>query len=147
MLVETLLQWEAWLKSDEMAKSDVKKTEKKHRYVMWLIKKVSKMVKGMGPKIIKYHAIMHMALDIIHYGVPMVYITGDCETGHKPIKVAAKLTQKKEETFDEQTGIRLNETHLLDLAEEEMEVRKTFWNYLKSVGNKLKDYVVHDITM
>jgi hypothetical protein len=69
-----------------------------------------------------------MAQDMIHYGVPMNYDTGDMEAGHKPVKVAAKLTQKKEETFDEQTGKRLGETHLIDMALEEIQGRK-LWNY------------------
>jgi len=127
-LIETLLQWEVWLKSDEMRKTDVERAETKHRYIMALIKKVGNRVKGMGLKLLKFHAIMHMAQDMIHYGVPMNYDTGDMEAGHKPVKVAAKLTQKKEETFDEQTGKRLGETHLIDMALEEIQGRK-LWNY------------------
>ena len=42
------------------------------------------------------------------------------EEGHKPIKTAARLTQKKKDTFDEQTAIRLKEMHLLKLAEQEI---------------------------
>jgi hypothetical protein len=50
MLIETLLQWETWLKSDRMEKSDVESAEYKHRYIMLLIKKIGKRAKGMGLK-------------------------------------------------------------------------------------------------
>jgi hypothetical protein len=44
MLVETLLEWEAWLKSDQMELKHVKAAKQKHRYIMYLIKKVAKHV-------------------------------------------------------------------------------------------------------
>ena len=40
-LVETLLQWERWLRSDTMEKSHVKKARDKHRYIMYLMKSVA----------------------------------------------------------------------------------------------------------
>jgi hypothetical protein len=39
-LVETLLMWVQWLKSDEMPKILVKRSKKKHQFLMYLIKKV-----------------------------------------------------------------------------------------------------------
>lgn len=120
LLIETLLQWESWLKSDEMQCSDVEKAKNKHRYIMYLIKKVGKRVKGMGLKITKYHAIMHMVEDIVNFGVPMNYDTGFREMGHKPIIADAKRTQKKEETFIYQVGNRVNEAHLLSLAKADL---------------------------
>lgn len=129
LLVETLLQWEAWLKSDKMSKSDVRRSEIKHRYIMYLIRKVSKRMKGMGLKIMKYHGISHMAQDIENFGVPMEYDTGSNESGHKPTKAAAKLTQKRPETFDEQLAERLVETFLLELATEELLRGNKIWNY------------------
>jgi hypothetical protein len=35
-LVETLLMWVQWLKSDEMPKKLVKRSEKKHQFLMYL---------------------------------------------------------------------------------------------------------------
>jgi hypothetical protein len=128
MLIETLLQWETWLKSDRMEKSDVEKAEYKHRYIMFLIKKIGKRAKGMGLKTTKFHAIMHMAEDILNFGVPNNFDTGANESGHKPTKTAAKLTQQQFETFEEQTNTRLTEVHCLDLAAEEMEGRR-LWDY------------------
>lgn len=129
MLVETLLQWEAWLKSDRMKKNHVEASERKHRYIMYLIKKVGARTKGMGLKIVKFHALMHITADILANGVPMVADTGADESGHKPTKTAAKLTQKREETFDFQTDTRLDEVHQLYMSEEEMAGR-ALWNYL-----------------
>jgi hypothetical protein len=119
-LVETLLQWERWLRSPVMEKKHVKKARDKHRYIMYLMKKVAKRTEGMGLKLQKYHQIIHMADDILNFGVPLEVDTGSNESGHKSTKVAAKLTQKNEETFDKQTAIRLEETHLLEMAYLEM---------------------------
>lgn len=128
MLIESLLQWEQWLKSDEMTVSDVKRSERKHRYIMYLLKKVGKRVKGMGLKLTKFHAITHLSQDILNFGVPLEVDTGSNESGHKPVKTAAKLTQKRPDTFDEQVGQRNNEVHLIEIASEELQGRK-IWNY------------------
>lgn len=129
MLVETVLMWEEWLKSDVMAKKDVHRARRKHLYIMYLMRKVGNRTKGMGLKIMKFHAIMHMAQDIIHFGVPMNFDTGSDESGHKPSKTAAKVTQKRKETFDEQVGIRLTEVETLCLAREEFTNRRPLWQY------------------
>lgn len=127
-LIETLLQWEEWLKSDVMAISDVQSASHKHRYIMYKLRKVANRTTGMGLKIVKYHAIIHMADDIMNFGVPMNFDSGAPESGHKGAKTAAKLTQKKEDTFDEQTSERLMEMQLLSHAQEEMNGRK-LWYY------------------
>ena len=128
LLVETLLQWEMWLKSDTMTRKHVELAQHKHRNVMYFVKKVGRRVEGMGLKISKFHGISHMADDILQYGVPMEFDTGSNESGHKATKVAARLTQKKAETFDLQTSIRLEEVHLLEMAEQELEGRN-LWDY------------------
>jgi hypothetical protein len=120
MLVETLLQWERWLRSDSMEKKHVKKAEKIHKYIMYLLKKVAKREKGMSFKLTKFHGIVHIASDILNFGVPLEVDTGFNESGHKATKVAAKLTQRNEKTFDKQVAIRLEEVHLLELAKSEM---------------------------
>ena len=120
MLIETLLQWEMWLKSPKMKKNHVQKAKEKHKVIVHLIKKIGKRVEGMGPKIFKCHAILHVADDILNFGVPLEFDTGSNEKGHKPTKLSAKLMQKNMETFDQQTVTRLEELHLLDLACEEL---------------------------
>lgn len=128
LLLDTLLQWEAWLKSDEMVRRDVERSFEKHRHLMHLYKRVVRRKEGMGMKIFKFHAIMHMSQDIINFGVPSVYDTGPMESGHKPTKKAAKVTQKNEDTFEKQTSQRLLETHVLELAGQEIAGRP-LWKY------------------
>ena len=106
LLVELLLQWEAYLNQDKMKRSDVMRLGKKQRYIMYIMACVAKRTKGMGLKIMKYHAIVHMVQDMILYGVPTEFDTGSNESHHKPTKFAAKLTQRKESTFNIQ-AVRL----------------------------------------
>jgi hypothetical protein len=116
MLVEMLLMWELWLKSDKIALSHLKRAQHKHWYLMYLIRKVGNRRSGMGLKIVKFHAITHMADDIINFGVPKTFNTESDESAHKPAKEAAKVTQKRKETFDFQVAKRLTEVHPLELA-------------------------------
>ena len=99
LLIDTLLQWEQWLKSDQMEIDHVKKLELKHRYLMCVMKKVGCRVQGMGLKISKFHSIIHLTNDILNFGVPLEVDTGSNESGHKVEKTAAKLMQKKKEFF------------------------------------------------
>ena len=128
MVIETLLQWEVWMKKDKLMKKHVRAARQKHRYIMYLIKKVASRKKGMGLKITKFHAILHIADDILNFGVPMEVDTGSNETGHKPTKTAAKLTQKQRKTFEIQTATRLEEVHLLELAKQEG-MGRPLWDY------------------
>jgi len=130
VLVETLLQWEEWLKSEQMATKDVRRAKEKHLYIMYLLRVVANRTKGMGLKIMKFHGIMHMVQDIINFGVPLNFDTGSDEANHKPSKTAAKVTQKRKETFDEQVCQRLAEVEVLDLASHEIANGGTKWSYL-----------------
>ena len=67
-------------------------------------------------KLTKFHGVVHMANDILNFGIPFEVDTGSNESGHKPTKTAARLTPKNKETFDHQTAICLEEMHHLDLA-------------------------------
>ena len=128
LLLETLLQWEVWLKSDQMEVEHVKRAERKHRFIMYLFRKVGNRSSGMGLKLSKFHAIVHMSEDILNFGVPMEFDTGSNESGHKATKKAAKLTQRCEATFDSQTAKRLHEMHLLEMAEQEL-AGNVAWKY------------------
>jgi len=130
-LLETLLMWHAWLASDNISKSDALKAENKHRYIMYLIRRTApRDDNGMGWKIFKYHAITHYSTDIINFGVPSIYDTESEESHHKGSKQAAELTQKIKHTFDKQISARLRETHVLDLAMEEMTTGRAPFDYL-----------------
>jgi hypothetical protein len=123
MLLETLLQWVEWLNSTTMPLKDVQRCPKKHQYIMQLIKKISPREDGMGLKTTKFHCILHMVEDMLAYGVPLEVDTSFNEMHHKPSKMAAGLTQKDKSKFEQQIHNRIEETHLLALAEEEIEGR------------------------
>jgi hypothetical protein len=128
MLVDTLLQWEAYLKSGQMYRKHVERLHKKHQWLLHMLKFVGARRKGMGFKLVKFHAILHLSEDICMYGVPMNVDTGSNESHHKRTKVAAKLTQKDPTKFEEQTCNRLDDLHVLDLTLLEMEGR-ALWDY------------------
>jgi hypothetical protein len=128
-LVETLLMWEVWLKCDQIAKRHVKRAEKKHRFIMYLLQKTANRQAGMGLKLTKFYTIVHMATDTLHFGMPMCFDMGSNKAGHKPMKKAANVTQKRKDLFDEQVGQRMAEVHALDLAHEEMPNGRLLWEY------------------
>ena len=131
MLLETMLQWESFLKLEVMQKKHVRKLKDKHRYVMYLMKKVLRRTKGMGFDVMKFHGILHLAEGILNDGVPNCVDTGHNESHHKPTKYYSKLTQKNVKTFEKQTAQREDEFHLIDLAMLEME-GKAGWDYLEA---------------
>ena len=129
LLVETLIEWEAFLKLDRMEGKHVKRLKKKHTFIMFLLKKICKRTAGMGLKIVKFHGILHLIEDIIAYGVPMNVDTGSVESHHKKTKVAAKMTQRNVTVFEEQTALRLVEFHLIELGMAELN-GKVMYEYL-----------------
>ena len=129
LLVELLLEWEAFLCLKRMKKSHVKRLAKKHRYIMYIMKNVAKRSEGMGLKIMKFHAIIHLVEDMILYGTPSEFDTGSNESHHKPTKVAAKLTQRKEATFNAQTAQRITEFLVIELAMLEVDDHDLVWEY------------------
>jgi len=84
MFVELLLQWEAYLCEDQMKVTHVKRLDRKMRYLMYLMTNVADRKKGMGLKLMKFHAIMHLFHDILQFGVPKDMDTGSNESHHKP---------------------------------------------------------------
>lgn len=133
LLVELLLEWEAFLCMKQMNRKDVKRLAKKHVFIMYIIKNVARRSKGMGLKLMKFHAIIHLINDMLLYGVPMEFDTGSNESHHKGSKYAAKLTQRKEETFNSQTAKRLIEFLCIELAVEEVEFERKVWTYFDEV--------------
>ena len=129
LLVETLLQWEEYMKEPLMERKHLRKLRDKQKFVMYLIKRIARREKGMGLKIVKFHAMLHMVDDIFMYGVPRGLDTGANESHHKITKVAAKLTNRNHATFEKFTAQRLWEFLLLDLAQQEMDGRP-LWEYL-----------------
>ena len=121
LLVESLLEWEAYLCEPKMRVADVKRLDHKNRFIMYLFAKICRRTEGMGLKVFKFHAIIHMARDILLYGVPKEHDTGSNESGHKVTKVAAK---KNLLTFELQTATRLIEFLLVEWAMAEINGRR-----------------------
>lgn len=136
ILLETLLMWEMWLKSEQISTHHITRAQQKHRFIMYLIRQVANRRAGMRFKIVKFHAIVHMADDILRFGVPMNFDTGSDESGHKVTKTAAVHTQKRREIFDEQVGRRISEVHALRLAFEEIDHGRSIWNYHRESRRK-----------
>lgn len=120
LLVELLLEWEAYLSQPTMKKAHVSKLGMKHRYIMYIMKRVAKRTKGMGLNLMKFHAIIHLMEDIKVNGVPLEFDTSANESHHKPVKYAAQLTQRNQETFIYQVAVRMWEFQILDIALEEI---------------------------
>jgi hypothetical protein len=129
LLIELMLEWEAYLNEPRMYVKDVKRLKKKHRYIMYIMRKVAQRNAGMGLKLLKFHMILHIWEDILQYGVPLEFDTSANESMHKPAKQASRMTQKAHDTFNFQTATRLCEFELLDLALEEIENGRCIWHY------------------
>jgi hypothetical protein len=114
-----------------MELNHVKRLKRKHRYLLFLLKRVANRQEGMGFKVVKFHSVLHLAQDIMMFGVPMNVDTGSNESHHKTTKIAAKLTQKDIRTFEQQTSNRLDDFHVLNLAMEEIK-GNPLWSYLDS---------------
>ena len=85
----------------------------------------------MGLKLMKFHAILHLVQDMLLFGTPSEMDTGSNESHNKTSKCAAKLTQRKEATFNLQTAQRMTEFLVLDLdlAISEIESGRGLWEY------------------
>ena len=90
----------------------------------------------------KFHAIVHMVKDMLLCGVPKEFDTGSNESHHKPTKKAAKMTQRKESTFNYQTAIRMTEFLLIELSRWEVDERVGVWNYFDKVEEVLSAFAI-----
>ena len=151
LLLELMLEWESYLNEPLMYKKHVKRLEKKHRFIMYIMRKVANRTKGMGLKLAKFHMILHIWEDILQFGVPLEYDTSPNESMHKPSKKASKMTQRAADTFNYQTASRLIEFELLDLAMEEIENGLVPWEYFtreeantgQDNQNPVQEYGIH----
>jgi hypothetical protein len=129
LLIELLLEWEAYLNEPRMEVYHLRRLQKKHRYLMYLMRKIAKRSAGMGLKLLKFHLILHLSEDILQFGVPLEFDTAANESHHKEAKKAARLTQRDAASFQFQTATRMIEFHMLDLAMEEIKSGRKLWEY------------------
>ena len=139
LLVELMLEWESYLNEPRMYMKHVKRLEKKHRYIMYIMRRVAQREAGMGLKLVKFHMILHIWEDIIQFGVPLEFDTAANEQHHKSSKRAARRTQRAADTFNFQTAVRLVEYELLDLAMAEIEDGLIAWEMNYSDESKDSD--------
>ena len=137
MLLETLLQWEAWMKEPEMSVTDVNLAKVKIRELMDMEKAVGKRDKNMGFNLFKFHASVHACDDMLYFGVPSNVNTQSDESHHKISKTAAIHTQRRVKTFNQQTARNLHEVDIVDIAMEEICNGRVPWDYLE-------DFVVEE---
>ena len=83
----------------------------------------------MGLKVMKFHSVLHLIQDMLLYGTPSEFDTGSNESHHKVSKMAAKLTQRKESSFNYQTALRLTEFLCVALAMMEVMGFRNVWEY------------------
>jgi len=120
MLLETLLDWEAWLTSPKMMKPDVQKAKTEHRYIMCSTQKVAVRQTAMGLKLIKFHGVFHMTDDVHNFSVPLEYDTG-CNKNHQiPAKKTSMLTQKDLTKVEDHVAERMLEMEVLALVQMEI---------------------------
>ena len=136
MLIELLLEWEAYLNLDVMLIKHVVRLCQKHRFILYLTRKIARREKGMGLKLIKFHVVLHLADDILNFGVPTEFDTSANGGHHKVGKKAAKLTQKEAASFQYQTSVRLMEYMLLELAMEEISTDAKVWEYFMGYAGR-----------
>ena len=132
-LLETQLMYEAWVKSEEMEVSLVKRADTKMREYMNMCKLVMKrdiLDEGMGHNTKNHHGQKHLAESILDYGVPENINTFDNERHHKPDKRTAQRTQKQAEKFDIQMGNKVQQCRAVALGVEELRGRKK-WQYFQ----------------
>jgi len=89
MLLESMLQMEAWLKLPEILVFKVQCFEIKVRELMALENVIGKQSTGTGFRTFNFHAAVHLSDDSLYFGVPNHVNSSSNEMHHKPDKTAA----------------------------------------------------------
>jgi hypothetical protein len=131
LLLTSLLQCEAWLKEPELRVYDVRRFKTKVKEIMNMEKRIGRRDKGMGFRTFKFHAALHVADDILNFGVPSNVNTMSNEMHHKPSKTAAIHTQRRAKIFDWQCANNLHDMEVIDVAMEEIMNNNNIWDYYK----------------
>ena len=129
LLLETLLQWEAWMKEPEMTVFDVQRARIKIPEIMEMEKYVGQRSGGMQFKVFKFHASLHLPDDILSFGVPAHVNTQSDESHHKKSKTAAIHTQRRMKSFCIQTARNLHSMDIVDAGMQEIRNGRVPWDY------------------
>ena len=129
MLLETMLQWEAWLKQPQIPVHEIKRFGVKVRELMNLEKAIGKREEGMKFRTFNFHASLHVADDMLFFGVPGNVNTSSDEMNHKPDKTAAKRTQRRPRSFDIQCANQMHSMSVVELGMHEVFEGRQKWRY------------------
>ena len=129
LLLTTLLQCEAWLKEPELRVYDVRRFKTKVKEIMNMEKRIGRRQTGMGFCTFKFHAALHVADDILNFGVPSNVNTMSNEMHHKTSKTAAIHTQRRAKIFDWQCANNIHDMDVIDIAIEEIVNNNNIWDY------------------
>jgi len=144
LLLETLLQWEAWMKEPEMSLFDIHRARMKIPEIMDMEKFVGKRTEGMQFRVFKFHASLHLSDDILSFGVPSHVNTQSDESHHKKSKTAAIHTQRRMKTFCEQTARNLHYMDIVDIGIQEIHGGRVPWDYYYENAEKDSNLTVED---
>lgn len=126
-LLETLLLFESWLKSESINRADADLVGSE--FVPWFVdffKRVVRRVTGEGLDIPKVHLNFHIWKDILRLGVPINYTGHFAESNLKfNAKNWGKLTQMRSHSIDSQTAERSYEASVIRLAKAEVDYLNT----------------------
>jgi len=140
MLLETMLQWEAWLKQSSISVFEIHRFEVKVRELMTLEKNIGQRNTGMKFRTFNFHASLHVADDIMNFGVPNHVNTSTDESQHKPDKTAAKRTQRRPKTFDKQCADRIHDMRVVEHGLQEIRDGGQKWCYYQKIKEMEMQY-------
>jgi len=140
MLLETMLQWEAWLKQPSISVFEIHRFEVKVRELMALEKTIGQRNTGMKFRTFNFHASLHVADDILYFGVPNHVNTSTDESQHKPDKTAAKRTQRRPKTFDKQCADRIHDMRVVEHGLQEIRDGGQKWCYYQKTEEMESQY-------
>lgn len=120
MLIETQLQFEAWLKLPSMEVAKVERAKTKVKELMSMTKNIGKRTEKMGFNTMNFHATKHVPDDILNFGVPSTVNSSGNERHHKKDKQTAKRTQRRPATFDLQTAKKKIHRQAIELGIQEI---------------------------
>jgi len=130
MLIETQLQFEAYLTLPELNVATVERLKIKILELMGMEKQIAKRTEGMKHTTMNFHGGRHVPEDILNFGAPMHVNTRNNEMHHKKDKKSAKRTQKRLDTFDLQCAQKIQQRKAIDYAICEINGRAK-WNYFE----------------
>ena len=130
MLLEAMLQMEAWLKLPKIRVFEIQRFEVKVRELMALEKVIGKRSRGMGFRTFNFHAAVHLSDDMLYFGVPHHVNSSSNEMHHKPDKTAALRTQRIPKKFDIQLAKQVHQMEVVNQGLQELTVGVQKWSYL-----------------